>query len=295
MTLVVGVILAGALLMPVINDTTATERTFKNLGYYSLDVAKADPADTITIEFDHTKPLVLTVNGEEISMPKQIVTFVGSNDIMVRYFYNNDTRVSVHAYIGSTNNGVYADSWNDQDMTITISEGTVTASNGSTTRQSTPTSDIYCISAESGEYVMKPYDQTAKLKGDSKFIAIGRTAVNSSNVCLYAEGTITEGVPNIDVFYKSAETTTANVEINATPVTGYVNLYTFDNFTFDLTQGEDTVVATYSAIIIPAEVTAELSQHLNNGEIALINTIPVMVIVALLMVAIGAIALRRAD
>ena len=42
-------------------------------------------------------------------------------------------------------------------------------------------------------------------------------------------------------------------------------------------------------------MTAELANHLTPGQIALLNAIPIMVIVALLMAAVGAVALRRAD
>lgn len=294
-TLVVGVILAGSVLMPVLNEATTTQKAFQNDGYYSMDVVKADPNETITIFFDHTAPRVIYVDDVEITMPKQTVTIVGSDATMVRYSYGTDERASVQMYIGETTSGVYADSWNNQDMTITIAEGTITGSNGTITKDATPTSDIYCISGNGGELVMKPYSESAYLKGDSEFVAIGRTAIGETNVCLYAEGTILGGVPDVDVFYEAAETTTDNVEIHATAINGYINLYSFDNFTFDMTQNGVTVSATYSAIIIPAEVTAELANHMTPGEIALMNAIPIMVIIALVMVALGGIYFGRRD
>lgn len=276
---VVALVLAGAVL-PVFAETTSAETTFKNEGYYNLDVVVADPEDTITIVFDHTKTRSISVNGVDVAMPDQTVTLVGSNATMVRYFYNNDNRVSVHMYI-SDGTGVYADSWLNQDMTITISNGVITGTRDTITKTATPTSDIYCITSETGDYVMKPYTESVKLLGDSKFIAVGRTGVNNSNVCLYAEGSINGGVPDIDIFYSADTTTTSNVEIHSTPITGYDGLYTFDNFTFDLTQGSDTVTATYSAIIVPYEVTAEKSVHPDGALSAMLNLLPLLAIAGL--------------
>ena len=58
---------------------------------------------------------------------------------------------------------------------------------------------------------------------------------------------------------------------------------------------ENTSNLTYSYFIVPASVTSELTNHLSNGEIAILNALPILIIVALVVMAAGALYLKRDD
>lgn len=294
-TLVVGVILTGALLGPVISDATKTEVTYTNEGYYRM----AEIGDeSISIVWDHTEPKQITVNDEVVDLIKvptnKVVTIAVTDETIIRYApVTSNTLIQVYSSAGYYGAGV-----NDgTDMTITIGEGTLTADNGSgTTVTKTITSGYYA--SNNGKWIMKTDGETAFIhKDDSVVVLAGNTNVGDVTIGVYANGTINDGL-SFETFPVDGEAhvvTYGDVTFNYTDVTGYIDLVKLSNCQFDITCDDTTATATYSYFLVPYEVTAELSQHLTPGQISLVGAIPVMVIVALLMAAVGAIALRRAD
>lgn len=284
------VIVCAVVLIPVVQESTTAYDTYTNDGYYYMNIPDAE--DEITITFDHTKPRVITVDDVEITMPKKQVTFVASDLTLVRYFYISDTSASIHLYT-TYPNGVYADSYNNQDMSIVITNGSITATRSSegqtpVSRTVTPTSDIYVITTEKAPYIMKNYDVPVKMNGDSKFIACGLTTIATNNsVGLYAYGNINDGVEDIVFFRESATTTYNNAVVDYTVESDHVDLYTLNKFTFDIEQGVITYGATYTAFIVPSEITAERSVHPDATTTQLINVIPILVIIGIVMLAVG--------
>ena len=282
-TLVVGVILTGALLGPVISDATTTEKTFTNEGIYYI----VNDEESHDLVFSNG---VATIDGEALSFAPGEYTVLATNDLLFR-FTSDASRIQLRGAL--TGSIVSCD--------LTIANGSVTGTYVNATDQ-TVTIDreytSYYLATETAEPIMmKAYTGTAYvMKGD---VIMGRGLTNlktgSGDNFQYLQidaeigGEVT--ISPVDGY------TYSDVQLNVTPVDGYNDLYQFQSITFKATHTESGTVTnvTYPAVIIPAEVTAELTDHLTPGQIALMGAIPVMVIVALLMVAVGAIAYRRAD
>ena len=166
--MVVAVVLVVTCAVPIINDSVKTEDTFTNDGI--IRMSKVDDSFDTTIGWDHTKPAVITVGGIEKTMPQDLtiaLTIGGADDYFIRY---SSTSVTVFH-----NNAVVNASVSDEtDMTITISAGTITSSNGSYTDTFTYSNDLFLIS-DNGEYVMKNMTGNVYVKSDSDIHAYGRT------------------------------------------------------------------------------------------------------------------------
>lgn len=314
-TLTIGVILAGSLLMPVINDTTEVERTFTNEGYYTMDAVTESTVRVI--EWEKANPDTLIVDDVPFDMSfveiNKSYTIIGSDSMILRYIHDTTNRGvmifsndSNAAYV-SFHTGTAATS--GDKATITLSNNSVTfITDGTTPINKTIANignDAYVINPTgTGDYsvVMKKADMPAYVLGDStiRFMGIS-VAGGPGGIALYGIGTLDDGI-EISTIYTINTTTDVSYsdpEPTDTEISGYDSLYSLDKYTFTISYTDNgtpkTFDATYSYFLIPNEVTAEKSQHLNGGEIALMNAIPIMVIVALLMAAVGAIALRRND
>ena len=297
LTLVVGIILAGSVLIPVLNDATKTENTFSNDGAFFVEV---DPSTTYTLKYQqYANPGKVIVNGETLPITfNQGYTLLRLDNVILRLVSNNQMQL-----LGGGSS--YTDVAN---VDITITNGTVSGTLGygnpitTISWPKTTYSEAFIISATDAGEVMKSYNTPAKVNADSPLEAYGVTTINGSTnttVLVEIDGTIADGV-NVTLRNKqtSAEITTmtiSDLEINYTPVAGYIDLYDLSSITFTVTNGEYTTDVTYSAFVVPSKVTAEMTDHLTPGQITLLNAIPVMVIVALVVTAIGVIALRRAD
>lgn len=299
-TLVVGVILTGALLGPVISDASETERTFTNAGYFTMDKYALD--EEITVSWDHSNPDVVTVGDETINITAPIgkwVSIVVGDNWYFRYIHTNaDVREVQMSYGGVAT--ITASTSDGTDITLECSEGTATGTVYTAGVAGTPKTvsytELYVISENGKYYIMKDSDAAATMLKDSEFIGVGQTFLSGGASIIKVEGTIEDGATVTII----GSTVTANVDtdtisVNATPKSGYIDCYDLSSITFDVTTSGGTTHATYNYFIVPAEVTAELSNHLTPGQISLMGAIPVLVIVALLMVAIGGIALRRND
>ena len=143
-TLTVGIILAGSMMMPIISDATTTEKTFENVGYFNMSEI-SDNTD-ITITWDHTKPTVFTINDSDydITVPSgTLVSIVGTDSMIVRYVSSADgTANRVQAY--SSQGFVQAAVANSTDMTIEVTNDSITVTVGTT---------VKTVSISSGYYI----------------------------------------------------------------------------------------------------------------------------------------------
>lgn len=279
----ISIIMLGSVLVPVINDTSEKEATLTNEGYYFMD--SVDPAtDTILLEWDHTNPSIVTVNSIDYDMqdiPKgQAVTVLGGDNFIVRYYVTTSGVTYIQSY-GTTYVGV--NDGETDDITVTLSSG-----NLKITTTSNPTgvtyqpSTIYSIT-QSGQYVLKKATSTAFVKSDSDLIALGRSQSGSVGTCVYMTGNIDDGM-TISYYYDGSNTpTNDDIVINANGDGRYVDVYVFKDITFDITQSTTTYPVTYSYLLVPAEITAEKSAHLDDGQINILSTIPVIIIIAIIL------------
>jgi len=285
-TLVVGVILTGALLGPVINDATTTEHKIINTGAYNL----TDNDDDYTISYDPTGKFV--IGDKEIpfdTLPADAITIASAKDMLLRFQNWAAQSYNLWLFIDGKSPFVIASSSSPSAVEVTFDDGALTTN---TTIEETYTSDDSVrIFNPDGKYTMTIYNQPATvLKDTTVIVGNGTTQVNAWTNRFYIEGT----AEDIEVT-PATGITVSNVTVNTTEISQYKDAVKLNSITFTATDGTNTVDATYNRVIVPIEIDAELSQHLTPGQISLVGAIPVMVIVALLMAAVGAIALRRAD
>jgi len=286
-TLVVGVILTGALLGPVINDATTTEHKIINTGAYNL----TDNDDNYTITYDPTGKFI--IGDKEIpfnTLPNDAITIASAKDMLLRFQNWAAQSYKVWLFIDGEAARVIASNTNTSPVDIVFDNGSFSV-NAATISASYTSDESVRIFNPDGKYTMTIYDQPATvLKDTTVIVGNGTTAVNAWTNRFYIEGT----AEDIDIT-PSSGITVSNVAVNTTEISQYKDAVKLNSITFTATDGTNTVDATYNRVIVPIEIDAELSQHLTPGQISLVGAIPVMVIVALLMTAVGAIAYRRAD
>lgn len=181
---------------------------------------------------------------------------------------------------------------------LTIDNGTITGTataGGNTTSVNLTYSQIYVATNDTSDNLMKSTSDVY-VTSDSTIYGMGLTSVkDSTGGNQFVIFTIEANGSTATVTTPTEAVTISNVTVNRVAVDGYIDLYKFTSVTFDATWGEYTTACNYNIVIVPSEVTVELSQHLDNGEINLINIIPVMAIVTILLLAVGTITFRNRD
>lgn len=285
----VVVVVLAAVLMPVLEDATDTEDTFTNEGgYYRMGEINAADDTEYTLSWVKTDTTILTINGVDFdanaAYGTAATTVVASENWMLRYHSIDGPSGYLQYYDGTS----WAGDATTKSMDITASNGTVTItyvmSTDVTNTKTVTYTKLYAIMPDSTDDEMKKPTETPYLLGDSSIYAMGVTSGITGLIKI--EGTINDGV-DIDVIGNNSETI-SNIVIDKTAVSGYKDLYKVSKITFDVEISGVTTSCTYNFFIVPYEVTAEKSQHLDTNEIAIFGAIPVLVIVALL---IGVLAL----
>ena len=134
---------------------------------------------------------------------------------------------------------------------------------------------------------------------DSPLFASGQTSINASDntsvsTAIIMDGTIEDGVTFTAI--KGATTATFDdIVINAVAESGYKDLYKLSNVTATATyDGTDTSM-TYSYFVVPSEVTAERSAHVDGPTGDILAVIPVMMVLAILIGAVTLFIKTRRD
>jgi len=284
--LVVGVLMIGSLLVPVINEASTTEKTFTNDGgYYRMAELSADDDAEYTLNWDKSATTHLEINGQDYdaysAYGQALTTVVASDSWLLRYSSANTAYGYLQYFDGTTWMG---DDTTTQKMEFVASGGTAVLTRTSTTDQVTTKTVtyeyIYVIMPDATSDIMKKPTETPYVKGDSELYAMGLT----SSKLFQISGNVNDGI-TVDILGESEEVI-SNLEINKVAVEGYIDLYVISSITFDYTISGTTASATYNFFIVPYSVTAELSNHLDAGEIAMIAVIPVLMIASLLIFAV---------
>ena len=297
-TLTVGIILAGSLLMPVISDATTTHKTFSNAegGYFTMALDSEDSED-YTLSWAHATGGVLTINGEDFdahaTYGQATISIVMGEDWIIRYNSANDNFAYCQYFNGSTRIGAY-DTTASFEMTASGGTASMTFTfNDSTTQSVTESYDkLYVINPDS-EYLMKKPTTKAYVLGSTEIFAEGMTQGSGIGTQLIKiEGSINDG---FTVTAQDSAVTISDITSTQTQVQGYVGLYQIEKIEFNITKNDSTVAATYNFFVVPTETSAELSNHMTSGEIAILNALPILIIVALVVMAAGALYLKRDD
>ena len=295
---VIGALLLTTLVIPVIGETTTTERTFTNDGYFTMDKYSTD--DSVTIEWDHTSPDKVTVNDEEITVNspqgKWVSIAIGDNWYF-RFIHTNSNGYEVQMSYGSAAT-IGASTSNSKDITIVCSEGTATGtlytSGVADTPKTVSYTELYVISTDGQYYIMKDSDVSATMLKDSEFVGIGQTFLSGGAAVIKVAGTIEDGATvTIIGATVTASVDSDTISVNATPKNGYVDCYDLTSITFDVTTSGGTTHATYNYFIVPASVTAELSQHLDSSSIEILSIVPLLITVGIIMAVVGVFVMRR--
>lgn len=275
-TLVVGVILAGSLLAPVISNAQTTigdPITYTNTGPYGELYVTDDVSGTHTIVMSAADNTI-TYDGEVITTPARGYLVV-SDAITVAY-----TGSYMTICYGSDQYQFNATWGNSYDITFENGTATMirTSSSGDTTFTKEYTWIGYKVS-ENGNYINVSSNVNVYCNDVKNMIAMGN----------YTSG-------DNDTFYIVKD---GKVNLTNTTYTGSVALRSDT-----LVSGTTDVINSYIVISVDDEtftpyvwaVEKTIMGHESGGaSYTLLGAIPILLIVALLMVAIGAIAFRRND
>lgn len=295
--LTVGVIMLSGFLWPLVADATAINETFTNEGYFAMDAVTEDT--NTTIEFDNTLSKVV-VNGEEITTnttSPNSFTILGADNTIVRWQPNNSVRIysnDVKWGFANTDTFTYL-KLEVNGASVTITSDKASSESATISLGNTP----FVISAdEDAQYVMKYANEGAYVTDQSVYlmgISIGlgfNTAIG-----VYGIGSIAEGM-ELSTAYQgtsvTGEITYAEPIADYVTVGGYTGLYNLNGYTSSITiDGGSPTEISYTYFVVPAEVTAEKSWHLDTTQVALVAAIGTLGAIVLIAAAAGSI--RRLD
>lgn len=285
-TLALGVILAGSLLVPIIEDTQTNigpSVTLDNAAYpvenYKYTIW--DGSD-ITLSYvaspDISTAGVYSVNGEAVTLQgtaQRII--IASNDFASR---SGGTVVPVlnTQYVESTaqlGNAAFTFTVVDKAYTLEITSG-------GTTNTYTGVVDWLVYATEDGTagliqslYTTSPFYTS----NTDDIIVLGNIYTTGDNDTFYS---YYKGQLTVNEAYADE----SSVSITKTAVSGYTDIY---NTQIEVNVGDETFSPFF--ILIPEKVTGhEISDY-----DALLGAIPVLVIVGLVLVGVGAIFVKRND
>lgn len=291
-TALVSLVVLAGVLMPVLDDATATTDTFTNEGYFAMNKITATDDQTHTIAWSSSNAGILVVDGVNIDVSSFDTGSLNYSIFATETDYfriaSDGSKLSWVQFRG----GQAVSKIASTTFSATIGSGTVSALFDSNETPTTTTyTDAYIISSDgTGPYVMKKANKDAYMLADSLIYGMGIT----DSVSYLVSGDI-EDISVTVVQASGSTVTVSNEEVTYTPVNGYVGLYSFSNVTFDYTKDATPGTATYSYVIVPHEVTAERSVHFTDNQNALLAVIPMLVIVAILIGVVALVIRSRMD
>lgn len=271
----VVVVVLAAVLMPILDDATATTDTFSNESGAYGHLRTIDDDSEYTMTWTVSNPDVAVVNGEDVALYPGTLICGGEPNFLIRFYSGGSKYMQ----------GRDSDGHNftaNSSLSITISGGTITiVSDTSTTTTYTLISGFALDNT--GEYVMKAPTQKAYMNADTEYYAYGLSDTDTYTLWLKINGSIEDGPTFTPISGPTG--TFSNEAMTYSEVAKYLDLYELTDITMTFTNtgtGVDTNMK-YNFFIVPAEVTAERAVHLDGNEIALLAAVPALVIIALLI------------
>lgn len=294
----VGCILVAGFI-PVMENTTDPDTTFKNNGFFYATYLDENSTDTLS--WDHTDPHTLTVNGVDIDTTDMDSSYTSISlgfsdkwfirfvlDTTVIYLYDVDTAGS-----GSTD---YASPANEKDFLLECNAGVATFTIGETTYTETISGDGLIISEKPAEYVMKKSTTSAYVSGDSFVYGVGRTdralGVSGTSYNVVFKANVDDGVTPI-AYSPNTYTVTGSSVTYSAGSSDYLDLYVLSNCKLNLTDGVNSGTVTYNQIFVPSEVTAEKAIHADANTATIISMIPIILILGIVLMFVGVVIVRR--
>lgn len=286
----IAVIVCAVILIPVVQDATATNDTFVNKGYFYVD--SIEDGDSWNYHFEDG---VLTINGVQAPTPSDNtypdgLTIFFTEHITARF--NTSGKIVIKGQTNSTCEGI----------DLTISNGTITGTytHGGTVTNANNwqyTKFVGMSTSVEDRVMSQPVPQY--LHKDSLIDTTGFTYSSklSSYYVVSVTGSIDDGI-TINMFSQGdgspiLQTTVSNIQMDYTQSNTHDDLYILNKITFDLTKDGVTDTATYTIYTVPASVTADRLVQIDSTTAQLINVIPLLVIIGIVMLAVGAMIYYR--
>lgn len=299
---VVITVLAGVLI-PVLDDATATTESFDNKKGSMFIVEKITTDSPYTFVWDISNRTVATVNGNTINLTASTLICT-SSEYLIRYTYNSGSgNASIQSIGGSLGLLLSTSSATTGSLTVdnTTNAGyltfTLVKDDAAPVVKTFAIGETYGISTK-GDFVMKSSNQVAYLNGDSPVLAMGLTTFNGDYATgFYINGNPDDGFEVTNYFPSPATANVSDVTSDLSEVSNFKDLYTLKEIKFNLSAVSDPTItgnATYSYFIVPAEITAEKAAHLTDNQNAIMLAIPILVVIALL-IAVAVVVLKSRD
>lgn len=276
LTLVVGIILAGSVLMPVLNDA---QTTLGNPATINNTIKTDSPEYTIwdgsDIEFEYsTSTTEYTINGVTYSYAADTQRIlIASNDFACRNGGTLASPVIVSQY-------VTLDSQLTKPFTFTVADKEYTLELDGNTYTGNVDWLVYACDEGNANLGQVPQNTTIYTSNSNGMIVLGNIYTTGDNDTFYS---YYDG----DLTVNSAYADSSSIDITKTLADGYTDIY---QTAITVNVGDESFTPFF--ILIPKTVEGHAAA---GATYSLVGAIPVMVIVALLMAAVGAIALRRND
>lgn len=299
----VGATVISGVMIPAISMATETETTFTNEGYFRM--SQYDNTSTHVVNWTYEKPTVVTVDGVDVTInynvPNGQITVVANSIWLFRMYFDSNGEVSAVAFLYESSGTKSAQVSNEETASLTLTSGSASVVCG--TYSGTHSYEVVYLPDNNGEYVMCNPNNTNYINADSPIYGFGLTRVKNSTgtvgspgVGFAFSGDYENGIVG-SVWRGSESNIVTDSEIVVTKNTSYTDLYKFDRITAISTLTEtvdDQTVTTntdlvYNIVILPYEVTAELSVHADAPTRAIFEMLPVIAVLGLLIgiVAIG--------
>ena len=281
-TLTVGIILAGSLLMPVISDaqltagsaTTLTNEKYATENYKYTIWDGSDIVLAYTPSPDINTPGVYTVDGEQVTLlgiSQRII--IASNDFASRA---GGTAVSVL-------NSQFVDSavqLGNTAFTFTIEDKAYTLELGSNTYTGTVDWLVYATDDGSANLIqVKDVSSPFYTSYKDKIVVLGNIYTTGDNDTFYSYF-------NGDLTVNSAYADNSSVDLTKTRIDGYTDIY---DTTITVNVGDESFTPYF--ILAPETVNG----HEADATFSLLGVLPILVIIGLLVAAMGAIYSKRDD
>lgn len=287
-TLTLGVILCGSLLMPVIDDiqmTSGTPVTYTNVGS-SVNLYHYDYVDSIdfTATAGDSNWTDITINGQEITLISDYMLAVIS-DV---FFLQIGTSGQLEWGLGDETNIVGSYSKSEGTLKITFANGEFEVVGGTTGTLHSGEYSWVVTYVEDGSYVAKNGNPTGAYcdgKADN-FILYSSIYTTGDLDTFYSYG---KGVLSLGV-----STYTGSVNLTTTLVDGTTDIYKVStcNVTITDPDSEDSETFTPYRALIKETITG----HSTSGAAhSLYAAIPIILIIGLVLAGVGAIGFKNRD
>lgn len=273
LTLVVGIILVGSLLVPVLSDaqkTAGAKVTIENdeSTHNSYQIGKVGSTESIVIGLDSSK---LYVNDVEVPIS--------------HYGTVGTIAFSDAGYVGVRNNGAalyffeYQDDGTTVTNTITTDDITITATSISFGDDTFTTSDVYSIGASTPN---KYYCVTVGSSYGPIYVSSIKDVIGWGTYTIGAETAIVKF--NGDT--ATSSTTTVTVDYTLDKDDKYTDVYQLMTYNIEFNDGSVNA----SQVFVPIEFAGH---EASGAAYALYGSIAVLVVIAILLVAVKIVDSRR--